>query len=69
LAALVPGYMLPARWMRYEVLPKNDNGKIDRPQLKNAFLRAESRPVQAKAPSSDRAHARDRMVSAAPGQR
>jgi len=35
--------------MRYDVLPKNDNGKIDRPQLKSAFLCAESRQVQAKA--------------------
>jgi amino acid adenylation domain-containing protein len=38
LAGLVPGYMLPARWMRYDVLPKNDSGKIDRPRLKEGFL-------------------------------
>ncbi len=68
LAALVPGYMLPARWMRYEVLPKNDNGKIDRPQLKNAFLRAERRPVQVEAQSPDNARGTDRRVSAASGQ-
>ncbi|HET7766825.1 MAG TPA: amino acid adenylation domain-containing protein [Burkholderiales bacterium] len=43
LSALVPGYMLPARWMPYEALPKNDNGKIDRPFLKSAFLQAEAR--------------------------
>jgi acyl-coenzyme A synthetase/AMP-(fatty) acid ligase len=65
LAALVPGYMLPARWMRYDVLPKNDNGKIDRPQLKNAFLYAEPRPVRAKAMSVDNARATDRRISAA----
>jgi amino acid adenylation domain-containing protein len=49
LAAQVPGYMLPSRWMPYDVLPKNANGKIDRPRLKNAFLVAESReaPVSA----------------------
>ena len=41
LSALVPGYMLPARWMRCESLPKNQNGKIDRPALKNLFLQAE----------------------------
>jgi hypothetical protein len=29
--------------MHSEVLTKNDNGKIDRPRLKNAFLLAESR--------------------------
>jgi len=45
LSELVPGYMLPARWMRYDALPKNDNGKIDRPRLRNAFLSAESREV------------------------
>lgn len=44
LARFVPGYMLPARWMRHEVLPKNDNGKIDRPRLRNQFAGAEPRP-------------------------
>jgi acyl-coenzyme A synthetase/AMP-(fatty) acid ligase len=42
LARLVPGYMLPARWMRYDALPKNANGKIDRPQLRESFLCEES---------------------------
>jgi amino acid adenylation domain-containing protein len=42
LAALVPAYMLPTHWMRYDVLPKNDSGKIDRPRLKEGFLVAES---------------------------
>jgi amino acid adenylation domain-containing protein len=46
LSELIPGYMLPARWMRYDALPKNDNGKIDRPRLRNAFLAAESREAQ-----------------------
>jgi amino acid adenylation domain-containing protein len=50
LSGLVPGYMLPTRWMRYDLLPKNDNGKIDRPRLKEAFLAAESRQAQAEAP-------------------
>ncbi|HKW37095.1 MAG TPA: amino acid adenylation domain-containing protein [Burkholderiales bacterium] len=49
LSALLPGYMLPARWMPYQFLPKNDNGKIDRPFLKNAFLRAEAGQAQAEA--------------------
>jgi amino acid adenylation domain-containing protein len=42
LSGLVPGYMLPTRWMRYDLLPKNDNGKIDRPRLRDDFLLAES---------------------------
>lgn len=46
LAELVPGYMIPARWMRYDVLPKNVNGKLDRPRLKDGFLVAESRPAK-----------------------
>jgi acyl-coenzyme A synthetase/AMP-(fatty) acid ligase len=58
LAGLLPGYMLPARWMRYDVLPKNDSGKIDRPRLKEGFL-AESPlarlPLQT--PPLDRARA------------
>jgi amino acid adenylation domain-containing protein len=47
LAGLVPGYMLPTNWMRYDVLPKNDNGKIDRPRLRDGFLSAQSRPATA----------------------
>jgi len=54
LAGLVPGYMLPARWMCYDVLPKNVNGKFDRPRLKDDFLRTESQP--AKAPAEARAN-------------
>ena len=68
LAALVPSYMLPARWKRYEVLPKNENGKIDRPRLKNAFLGAELRPAQAEAPAPGNARATDRRVSAVSGR-
>jgi amino acid adenylation domain-containing protein len=40
----VPTYMFPARWMAYDVLPKNANGKIDRPRLKELFTQAESAP-------------------------
>jgi len=49
LAELLPGYMIPARWMRYDVLPKNASGKIDRPQLKLGFVQPESLPAQAQA--------------------
>jgi len=67
LAGIVPGYMLPARWMRYDVLPKNDNGKFDRPQLRDAFRNAESRPVRAQveAPSPADVGGMDRRVGAA----
>ncbi|HSL20171.1 MAG TPA: amino acid adenylation domain-containing protein [Vicinamibacterales bacterium] len=33
----LPAYMMPARWLAFEELPKNGNGKIDRPRLKEAF--------------------------------
>jgi acyl-coenzyme A synthetase/AMP-(fatty) acid ligase len=49
LATLVPTYMLPARWMRYDALPKNPNGKIDRSLLKAAFARVEPCPVKTEA--------------------
>jgi amino acid adenylation domain-containing protein len=39
---LVPTYMFPARWAAYEALPKNANGKIDRPLLKQRFAQGET---------------------------
>jgi amino acid adenylation domain-containing protein len=41
LKKLIPNYMFPVRWTLYEVLPKNANGKIDRPLLKQRFLQNE----------------------------
>ena len=41
-AALVPRYMVPVRWLSYDALPRNPNGKIDRPLLKEAFARLET---------------------------
>jgi hypothetical protein len=35
--------MLPVRWLAYETLPKNANGKIDRPQLRADFSEPEAR--------------------------
>jgi amino acid adenylation domain-containing protein len=37
LSASLPTYMLPARWLALDVLPKNQNGKIDRPELRKRF--------------------------------
>ncbi len=37
LARRVPGFMLPAAWQRYDRLPRNPNGKVDRPLLAEAF--------------------------------
>lgn len=34
---VLPTYMIPTRWEAFEHLPKNVNGKIDRPRLKEAF--------------------------------
>jgi acyl-coenzyme A synthetase/AMP-(fatty) acid ligase len=33
----LPSYMLPGRWKRLSQLPKNPNGKIDRPALQKLF--------------------------------
>jgi acyl-coenzyme A synthetase/AMP-(fatty) acid ligase len=38
LAGLLPSYMLPSRWHGFDALPKNANGKIDRPALKAHFV-------------------------------
>ncbi len=40
LAELLPGYMLPARFLVLPELPKNQNGKIDRPALRQLFASA-----------------------------
>jgi amino acid adenylation domain-containing protein len=37
LSGVLPSYMIPSRWMDYEALPKNVNGKIDRRQLREQF--------------------------------
>jgi amino acid adenylation domain-containing protein len=37
LTRTLPAYMLPARWLRFEQLPKNVSGKIDRRLLKEKF--------------------------------
>ena len=39
LSEALPSYMIPSRWMAYENLPKNVNGKIDRRQIKENFER------------------------------
>jgi amino acid adenylation domain-containing protein len=53
LEKLVPGYMLPVRWMQYPALPKNANGKVDRPRLKDGFFAAEQEPANFEANSSN----------------
>jgi len=37
LSQLLPGYMLPARWLALDRLPTNANGKIDRRKLGEVF--------------------------------
>ena len=68
LAARLPGYMLPSRWLRRNAMPRNANGKIDRPRLKRAFLVAESRRARVNAPPPLDSSGARRMVSAASGR-
>jgi amino acid adenylation domain-containing protein len=37
LSQVLPAYMLPSRWLTFEELPKNVNGKIDRRRLRETF--------------------------------
>jgi amino acid adenylation domain-containing protein len=37
LRTVLPTYMLPGRWRRFERLPRNASGKVDRPRLRTAF--------------------------------
>ena len=37
LARLLPAYMLPSRWLALACLPRNHNGKVDRPELRRRF--------------------------------
>jgi acyl-coenzyme A synthetase/AMP-(fatty) acid ligase len=39
----IPSYMIPVRWMASSALPKNPNGKTDRPKLQEVFLETETR--------------------------
>jgi amino acid adenylation domain-containing protein len=39
MSKVLPNYMMPARWMRFDYLPKNANGKIDRKALRERFQR------------------------------
>jgi amino acid adenylation domain-containing protein len=47
----IPIYMIPLRWMSSPTLPKNANGKIDRPKLKELFFEAETCSSTKKGPS------------------
>ena len=37
MSKVLPNYMMPARWMRFDLLPKNANGKIDCKALREHF--------------------------------
>lgn len=38
LGTALPPYMMPSQWLRFESLPLNGNGKVDRPLLRRRFL-------------------------------
>jgi amino acid adenylation domain-containing protein len=48
LGAIVPAYMVPTRWMAFDQLPINANGKVDRRRIREAFEEGEdARAAQA----------------------
>ena len=51
LSGSLPSYMLPSKWMEFERLPKNANGKIDRPRLRDHFLSGTQQPVRSHQPA------------------
>jgi hypothetical protein len=60
--------MVPVRWMSYEVMPKNANGKIDRPRLKERFFQAElEQSVREAAPATATTSSLRRPEAAADG--
>jgi acyl-coenzyme A synthetase/AMP-(fatty) acid ligase len=52
LSALLPAYMLPARWNNFMQLPKNANGKIDRRKIQDLFASEISATLGTKESSS-----------------
>ncbi|HXF97260.1 MAG TPA: amino acid adenylation domain-containing protein [Gaiellaceae bacterium] len=43
----LPSYMIPSAWLAFEELPKNANGKIDRPLLRQRFRELRGNRLQA----------------------
>ena len=52
IARVLPTYMLPAHWMRCDRLPRNANGKVDRPVLRRRFLEAKRVAPEDSAPAA-----------------
>jgi amino acid adenylation domain-containing protein len=53
LSAVLPAYMLPARWMDFVQLPKNANGKIDRRKIQEIFAAQDSQGPLSRPAESD----------------
>lgn len=45
LSGVLPAYMLPSHWMILDRMPRNGNGKVDRPTIKEQFRRQELSPT------------------------
>jgi amino acid adenylation domain-containing protein len=56
----LPQYMIPTRWSRYDVLPKNQNGKTDRANIKQAFEALEHAQGSVPARTNGAGHAKQR---------
>ena len=54
LSRSLPNYMLPVRWLIYDLLPRNTSGKIDRRALKEEFIQYDT---QTHGPAAGDSHA------------
>lgn len=60
LGATLPRYMMPQRWMALEEMPRNGNGKTDRPLLRQLFEKGISEQETERAPESIRPELRSK---------
>jgi len=64
LGRLLPGYMMPARWLTFERLPRNGSGKLDRRRVKESFeLAPEREPAATATPNHGPAPARPTLCA------
>jgi amino acid adenylation domain-containing protein len=62
----IPGYMVPVLWRSCSQLPKNANGKIDRPRLQRLFEQQQNSTAPAATPKNDATQAAPQIAATLP---